>query len=116
MSREAHVRFCESVGVRFPHATRLFVERLWRSIKYEEVYLKAYKDGTEAKQGIGAYLDFYNRERPHQALAYRTPQETYQDEQPRERPEDQGAVLLPGIQTTPLAAEYSLNLAPMLFR
>ena len=36
----------------------IFVERLWRSIKYEEVYLKAYKDGTEAKQGIGAYLDF----------------------------------------------------------
>ena len=48
----------------------IFVERLWRSIKYEEVYLKAYKDGTEAKQGIGAYLDFYNRERPHQALGY----------------------------------------------
>jgi putative transposase len=43
----------------------IFVERLWRSIKYEEVYLKAYKDWTEAKQGIGAYLDFYNRERPH---------------------------------------------------
>ena len=51
----------------------IFVERLWRSLKYEEVYLKAYKDGTEAKQGIGAYLGFYNRERPHQALGYRTP-------------------------------------------
>ncbi len=94
----------------------IIVERLWRSIKYEEVYLKAYKDGTEAKQGIGSYLDFYNRERPHQALGYRTPQETYEGEQPRERPEDQGAVLLPGVQTTPLAAEDSLNLAPLLFR
>ena len=94
----------------------IIVERLWRSIKYEEVYLKAYKDGTEAKQGIGSYLDFYNRERPHQALGYRTPQETYEGEQPRERPEDQGAVLLPGVQTTPLAAEHSLNLAPLLFR
>jgi putative transposase len=94
----------------------IIVERLWRSIKYEEVYLKAYKDGTEAKRGIGSYLDFYNRERPHQALGYRTPQETYEGEQPRERPEDQGAVLLPGVQITPLAAEHSLNLAPLLFR
>jgi len=56
----------------------IFVERLWRSIKYEEVYLKAYKDGTEAKQGIGTSLGFYNRERPHQALGYRTPQEVFQ--------------------------------------
>ncbi len=94
----------------------IIVERLWRSIKYEEVYLKAYKDGTEAKRGIGSYLDFYNRERPHQALGYRTPQETYEGEQPRERPEDQGAVLLPGVRTTPLAAEHSLNLAPLLFK
>ena len=46
----------------------VFVERLWRSIKYEEVYLKAYQNGTEARKGIGAYLAFYNQERPHQAL------------------------------------------------
>ena len=45
----------------------VFVERLWRSIKYEEVYLKAYQNGTEARKGIGAYLAFYNQERPHQA-------------------------------------------------
>jgi len=93
----------------------IFVERLWRSIKYEEVYLKAYKDGTEANQGIGFYLDFYNRERPHQALGYRTPQETFQGEQPREEIEDQESVLIPAVQTTPLAAEDSLNLAPLLF-
>ena len=43
----------------------IFVERLWRSVKYEEVYLKAYQNGTEARKGIGAYLDFYNRERPY---------------------------------------------------
>ena len=78
MSREAHVRFCESVEVRFPHATRLFVERLWRSIKYEEVYLKAYQTVAEARTGINAYLEFYNRQRPHQALGYRTPAEVYQ--------------------------------------
>ena len=41
----------------------VFVERLWRSIKYEEVYLKAYRNGTEARKGIGAYLAFYNQER-----------------------------------------------------
>ncbi len=94
----------------------IFVERLWRSIKYEEVYLKAYKDGTEAKQGIGAYLDFYNRERPHQALGYRTPQEVYQEEHSGKRSPDQETVLIPGIQTTTLAAEDSLILAPLLFK
>jgi len=94
----------------------IFVERLWRSIKYEEVYLKAYKDGTEANQGIGFYLDFYNRERPHQALGYRTPQETFQGEQPRKRPEGQEEVLIPRVETTPLAAEDSLKLAPLLFK
>ena len=53
----------------------IFVERLWRSIKYEEVYLKAYQTVAEARTGINAYLEFYNRQRPHQALGYRTPAE-----------------------------------------
>ena len=51
----------------------VFVERLWRSLKYEEVHLKAYADGREARAGIGAWVAFYNDRRPHQALAYRTP-------------------------------------------
>ena len=55
----------------------IFVERLWRSVKYEEVYLKAYQNGIEARLGIGAYLDFYNRERPHQAVGYRTPSQVF---------------------------------------
>ena len=46
----------------------LFIERLWRTVKYEEVYLKAYQDGREARVGIGNYFRFYNTERPHQAL------------------------------------------------
>ena len=46
----------------------IFVERLWRSIKYEEVYLKAYQTVAEARAGIDAYLEFYNQQRPHQAL------------------------------------------------
>ena len=51
----------------------IFVERLWRSIKYEEVYLKAYQTVAEARTGINAYLEFYNRLRPHQSLGYRDP-------------------------------------------
>jgi len=55
----------------------LFIERLWRTVKYEEVYLKAYQDGKEAKVGIGNYFRFYNTERPHQALGYLTPAELF---------------------------------------
>jgi putative transposase len=51
----------------------VFIERLWRSLKYEDIYLKGYADGREAKAGIGAWLAFYNHRRPHQALANRTP-------------------------------------------
>jgi len=49
------------------------VERLWRSLKYEEVHLKADADGREARAGIGAGIAFYNERRPHPALATRTP-------------------------------------------
>jgi putative transposase len=51
----------------------VFVERLWRSLKHEDVYLKGYADGREAKAGIGAWFAFYNGVRPHQALGNRTP-------------------------------------------
>jgi len=47
----------------------IFVERLWRTVKYEEVYLKNYADPREARTGLGAYFRFYNEERAHQALA-----------------------------------------------
>jgi putative transposase len=57
------------------YTDNLFMERLWRSLKYEEVYLKAYAGGKEARAGIGGYFDFYNLERPHQALGYQTPAE-----------------------------------------
>jgi putative transposase len=56
----------------------IFVERLWRSLKYEEVYLNAYATVAEAKSGIGAWLDFYNKERQHQSLGYRTPRQIYE--------------------------------------
>jgi putative transposase len=54
-----------------------FIERLWRSVKYEEVYLKEYETVREAIQGLGAYFRFYNSERLHQALDYRTPESLY---------------------------------------
>ena len=56
----------------------IFVERLWRSLKYEEVYLNAYATVAEARTGIGAWLSFYNNERQHQNLGYRTPQQIYE--------------------------------------
>ena len=57
----------------------VFVERLWRSVKYEEVYLKDYETVPEAVQGLGAYFTFYNRERLHQSLGYRTPERVYRE-------------------------------------
>ena len=55
----------------------IFVERLWRTVKYEEIYLKDYQDVDEARRGIGCYFRFYNRQRLHQALGYQTPAEVY---------------------------------------
>ena len=55
----------------------LFIERLWRTVKYEEVYLKAYQDGRDARASLGDYFRFYNTERPHQALGYQTPAEVF---------------------------------------
>lgn len=55
----------------------VFIERLWKSVKYEEVYLKAYSSITEVKQGLGKYFEFYNSRRRHQGLGYRTPDDVY---------------------------------------
>jgi putative transposase len=55
----------------------IFIERLWRSIKYEEIHLKAYADGHEARAGIGAWMTFYNHRRPHQAMSNRMPMEVW---------------------------------------
>jgi putative transposase len=55
----------------------IFVERLWRTVKYEEVYLKDYLDGRDARGNLRNYFSFYNSERYHQALDYKTPEEVY---------------------------------------
>jgi putative transposase len=56
----------------------IFIERLWRSLKYEDVYIKAYATVPEARGGISAWLTFYNDERPHQALNYLTPRAVFE--------------------------------------
>ena len=63
----------------------VFVERLWRSVKYEEVYLRAYESVAEARASLGRYLTFYNAKRPHSSLGARTPDEAYFNPQPLAR-------------------------------
>jgi putative transposase len=59
----------------------VFIERLWRSLKYEEVYIKSYQNVKELEDGLEGWFAFYNHERPHQSLAYRTPADVYHDAQ-----------------------------------
>lgn len=56
----------------------IFIERLWRSVKYEDIYLKAYENGLDLYEGLKKYFKFYNNERFHQSLNYKTPGEMYQ--------------------------------------
>ena len=55
----------------------VFIERLWRSVKYEEVYLRAYESVSEARSGLGRYFEFYNSKRPHSSLDGMTPNQFY---------------------------------------
>ena len=92
------------------------MERLWRTVKYEEVYLKAYSDGREAKTGLDAYFNFYNTQRPHQALGYRTPAEVFNGdsmqstEHSKERRWSPSRALINLGKT----AGLSLNISPIL--
>ena len=63
------------------YSDNIFVERLWRTVKYEEVYLKAYASVLEAQRGLEDYFRLYNGIRPHQALGYRIPAEVFHGEQ-----------------------------------
>ena len=80
---EAFIGLLKKHGVRISmdgkgsYNDNLFIERLWRTVKYEEVYLKAYQDGREARIRLGEYFHFYNTNRPHQSLGYRPPAEVY---------------------------------------
>ncbi len=89
----------------------LFIERLWRTVKYEEVYLKAYNNGKEARISLGKFFNFYNNERLHQALDYQTPAEMYNPVPV----EASGKGMVESILLNPLGVTgLSLNLAPSL--
>lgn len=78
-----HVNVLKSNGIRISMDGKgraidnIFIERLWRSVKYENVYLQAYEDGISLHNGMKSYFDFYNNERFHQSLNYKTPRELY---------------------------------------
>ena len=89
----------------------IFVERLWRTVKYEEVNLKAYANVLDAQRGLEDYFRFYNRLRPHQALDYRTPAEVFRGEQGVVKEESNGRRCPPGTEADLLsgAQGFSLN-------
>lgn len=80
---EAFTNCLKTAGIRISWDSRgramdnIFVERLWRSVKHEEVYLKDYANVPEAITGLGHYFKFYNTQRLHQSLSYRTPQQVF---------------------------------------
>ena len=107
---EAFTRILENAGVKISmdgkgsYTDNLFIERLWRTVKYEEVYLKAYQNGKEARTGLGDYFRFYNSLRPHQSLGYLTPTEVYNN---RIEQLNEGMI-------ESLAADPDLNPTPIL--
>jgi len=98
------------------YADNIFIERLWRTVKYEEVYLKAYLGGREAKTGLDEYFRFYNTQRPHQALGYRTPAEVFNSDLAESTEEATERRWFPSRELADLAdtAGPSLNPAPIL--
>ncbi len=76
----------------------VFIERLWRSLKYEQVYLSEYENGRQARAGISWWMDFYNQRRPHSSLADRTPDEAYNQDRTVSNPG-----LRPGSETVKAA-------------
>ena len=99
-----------SMDGRGSYRDNLFIERLWWTVKYEEVYLKAYQGGGEARDGLGRYFRFYDDDRLHQALGYRTPAEVYSN--PLESVCKGVIESLPS--STRRAAVPDLNLVPIL--
>ena len=94
-----------SIDGKMRYSDNIFVERLWRTVKYEEVYLKAYAKGLEAQRGPEDYFGLYNRLRPHQALGYRTLAEVFHGEQGVLQEESYGRRCPPGTGAEPQAGE-----------
>src|ERR1035437_1170813 len=78
-----HINLLKAHGIRISMDGKgraidnIFIERLWRSVKYEDVYIHAYEDGVRLFNGLNKYFNFYNNERPHQSLDYKTPDSQY---------------------------------------
>lgn len=89
----------------------LFIERLWRTVKYEEVYLKAYQDGRDARTSLSSYFHFYNSERPHQALSYQTPVKIFNSIKGESTPRGMLKSIIPDI---PRIAGPTLNIPCIL--
>jgi len=119
---EAFTGLLESHGIRISmdgkgsYNDNLFIERLWRTVKYEEVYLKAYEDGKEARINLSGYFRFYNTERPHQSLGYLTPSVVFDSSQVEKTGGSLVQSVAPNDNTTiPLRiAGLSLNQDPIL--
>ena len=94
----------------------ILVERLWHKVKYEEIHLKAYAGAAEARKELGAYFHFYNNQRPHQALGYRTPAQVLfgHREAVGDRKSSRKWSKEPVLVIDPAAAGLSLKSAPLL--
>ena len=109
------IALLQQAGVRISMAgpgrarDNIFVERLWRTVKYEEVYLQDYGSPREARQGLARYFEFYNYQRLHQALGYRTPWEAYRggDRPAPHGGQQQGAPL--GLSAPPPGPDRTLT-------
>ena len=111
-----HQRIRISMDGKGRYTDNIFVERLWRTVKYEEVYLKAYSNGREAESELDAYFHFYNTQRPHQALGYRTPAEVFSGDSVQSPEHPTGRRWSPSRALVNLGktAGPSLNIAPIL--
>jgi putative transposase len=117
---EGFTELLEQHGVRISmdgkgrYTDNIFVERLWRTVKYEEVYLKAYSGGREAKAGIDDYFRFYNTQRPHQSLGNRTPGEVFIGELAESTPETEERRWFPGRELVSYTGATGPSLNPGL--
>ncbi len=94
----------------------ILAERLWRTVKYEEVHLKAYDKSAIARRELRAYFRFYNNQRPHQALGYRTPASLFHTDRtvPQKESEESRSSTRPILVSCAGAAGSSLNSTPIL--
>jgi putative transposase len=91
----------------------VFIERFWRSLKHEDIYLKGYADSREARAGISSWIEFYNTQRPHSSLTHRTPMEVFYDGPRAVDMMDNACALLHDIQEIG-AVEPPTNKSPFM--